>query len=640
MVKSSAWWLVRRFHSNKNDYDDWLKIVIRMRKRRWTIQILCWIYLLACVIHVDAFYLTHFLQPTTSFSVTTDAWQTLRVHQHTGRHYSATSKSQLFASSNGALVQDSSSSMVARAWVAIRSWLGWWKTIKHEHLHLGKIDIPFYLFINSKSGGKNGRHLIQSLRSMVKDEYICDLHTDDPATKLQTAYTKLCSVNDQNALIHVLCCGGDGTMRWIMDEARLLNISRSVCFSLVPMGTGNDLCNHLQKLYENDCVSSPGEFSRTDRDPITMSALLNDVGRVIQQFHIPEASSNEAAPDIRGFDRWEVNITGATSSGGSLVNGMYRLYNRTRAMVTRDRSTGPEPSLLVDVSAPIDSDHDDDELTVHDEELDAGDEVGDNNPAYQSLEHVEAASVPISRLSQGSQYLKAKKKQIAQLASDLRQSVGSKVQSIIHPKRTLFFNNYFGIGVDGDITHSYHVLRKHRPFLFFHQLINKALYGFVWLTKVLYSDNLVVSDHLKLYCDGQEVDLSGMRLKGIIFSNIQSYAGGAELWPNRHEMQHEVTSDVMMEHYDNIYTTHRAEPADHDRDRVERHDRQRQQLERIDQLQDSNSEDGLLEVVGIYGLTHLVEIKAGLAKARAIAQGRRFKVSARRGDTTLISFHS
>jgi diacylglycerol kinase (ATP) len=116
--------------------------------------------------------------------------------------------------------------------------------------------------------------------------------------------------------------------------------------------------------------------------------------------------------------------------------------------------------------------------------------------------------------------------------------------------------------------------------LFFNPIINKILYGIVWIYKVLRSDNKVISHYVDLYVDQKPINLASHHLKGLIFINIRSYAGGSELWDpsTRHSF---------------------AAPS---------------------------SQDGLLEVVGIYGLKHLAQIKAGLCKALPLAQGKDIQV--------------
>eukprot|EP01031_Cornospumella_fuschlensis_P040768 gene40768-49717_t len=157
-------------------------------------------------------------------------------------------------------------------------------------------ELPFYLFINSKSGGQSGQRLLKNLKDTVRADFFCDLHSEEPRAKLRQIFETHGRKNGTEP-IHIMCCGGDGTMRWIMDEARTLggpmpsvetspaasanqtqssvlltpNERQQVVFSLVPMGTGNDLFNHVNQVIRG--------MAREDGDaaaPLSLAQLLAD----------------------------------------------------------------------------------------------------------------------------------------------------------------------------------------------------------------------------------------------------------------------------------------------------------------------------------------------------------------------------
>lgn len=258
--------------------------------------------------------------------------------------------------------------------------------------------LPFNVFINRKSGGRAGKRLLEQLYSLVQPQHICDLLYEHPRTRLQPNTTA------------AIACGGDGTIRWIMDEARALNVSQQTSFGIIPMGTGNDLYNHLLQTYmaTNRLLASRVAYA------LSTSNLITQTWNALQCFDTKSNSAIECKP----FDRWQI-----TSS----------IIKKSR----RNRKLTP---------------------------------------------------------------------------------------------MTTSFNNYFGLGVDGDLTCAYDSLRKIRPHWFFHRLINKFWFVLLWIYKFVRGGAKDVSRHVDLFIDDVPVDISQMHLRGIILANICSYAGGTRLW--------------------------------------------------------------------------------------------------------------
>jgi diacylglycerol kinase (ATP) len=148
-------------------------------------------------------------------------------------------------------------------------------------------------------------------------------------------------------------------------------------------------------------------------------------------------------------------------------------------------------------------------------------------------------------------------------------------QSILKLKT---MNNYFGIGIDGAVSIAFDDMRHKLPGLFFHKLMNKLWYALIGIRTFLFGRNKDLSKTTKIVCDGKNVVIpSGV--KGILVVNINSYAGGTNLW---------------------------TMPKPWDQQKMN---------------------DGIVEVVAFYGLPHLGQIKAGLSKAIPIAQGKNIEIS-------------
>ena len=156
-------------------------------------------------------------------------------------------------------------------------------------------------------------------------------------------------------------------------------------------------------------------------------------------------------------------------------------------------------------------------------------------------------------------------------------------------RKVKLLNNYFGIGVDGAVSMAFDDLRRRVPFLFFHRVINKLWYGLIGLRTFIFGRNKDLSKCITLICDGVPVTIPA-GTKGIIALNINSYAGGSKLWqfPSKNN------------------------------------DRKGNDKGQMWIPQSIN--DGIIEIVGVNGVPHLGQIKAGMANAIPLAQGRKIEI--------------
>ena len=145
-------------------------------------------------------------------------------------------------------------------------------------------------------------------------------------------------------------------------------------------------------------------------------------------------------------------------------------------------------------------------------------------------------------------------------------------------------NNYFGIGVDGHISLIFDNMRKMYPHLFFSEIINKFLYMLVGIYYILRQKSSELSSCVELICDGKVVPIpKGTR--GIVFLNINSYAGGSKLWK-----------------FSGMSKTDSG------------------------RWKPTQFNDRILEVVAVSGIGHLGQIKAGISLPVPIAQGSSFEI--------------
>jgi len=196
------------------------------------------------------------------------------------------------------------------------------------------------------------------------------------------------------------------------------------------------------------------------------------------------------------------------------------------------------------------------------------------------------------RTDDASRYEDDIKKVINNANNDLRKNkILNAVKKILPKKKEILnytLNNYFGVGVDGAVTLEFHTLRGKIPSLFFARWVNKIWYAIIGIRTLLSGWSRDLSQCCQLACDGKIIHIP-LGTQGIIFLNINSYAGGAKMWA-----ENSPKSSKNGENVDNIIF---------DSSKVE-------------------INDGLLEIVAVTGVNHLGAIKAGLSSATPLGQGK------------------
>ncbi|KAK2153007.1 hypothetical protein LSH36_311g03008 [Paralvinella palmiformis] len=140
-------------------------------------------------------------------------------------------------------------------------------------------------------------------------------------------------------------------------------------------------------------------------------------------------------------------------------------------------------------------------------------------------------------------------------------------------------NNYFGIGIDADISLDFHMAREENPDKFNSRLHNKGVYFKMGLRKMVNRRSCKdLQRSIKVEVDGKPLDLPPV--EGIIITNILSWASGANPWGPEKE----------------------------------------------DQFSKPTHYDGMLEIVGVTGVVHLGQIQSGLRNGIRIAQGGHIRI--------------
>ncbi|XP_039596218.1 diacylglycerol kinase epsilon [Polypterus senegalus] len=138
--------------------------------------------------------------------------------------------------------------------------------------------------------------------------------------------------------------------------------------------------------------------------------------------------------------------------------------------------------------------------------------------------------------------------------------------------KVLSMNNYFSVGPDALMALNFHTHREKTPSLFSSRIFNKAVYFFYGTKDCLVQECKDLDKKIELELDGERVDLPN--LEGIIVLNIGYWGGGCRLWEGMGDEPYP--------------------PA--------------------------RPDDGLLEVVGVFGSFHCAQIQVKLANPVRLGQ--------------------
>ncbi|XP_056138784.1 diacylglycerol kinase theta [Lampris incognitus] len=156
-------------------------------------------------------------------------------------------------------------------------------------------------------------------------------------------------------------------------------------------------------------------------------------------------------------------------------------------------------------------------------------------------------------------------------------SENGKDSGFLEPPKIVQMNNYFGLGIDAELSLDFHQAREDEPGKFTSRFHNKGVYLKVGLQKISHTRSL--HKDLRLQVDKQDIELPN--IEGLIFLNIPSWGSGADLWGSEGDSRY-------------------GKP-------------------RID--------DGMLEVVGVTGVVHMGQVQSGMRSGIRIAQGNYIRIT-------------
>jgi len=443
---------------------------------------------------------------------------------------------------------------------------------------------PVVVFINKKSGGKLGKVLVDVFSNILPGFQVCDLSKHRPSEYL-SFYKGLTTHANSTCGLRLVCCGGDGTVAWVRQEAERLQLE-DVTMSVVPLGTGNDLYGVLLEEAE--------QFLKRNPALLEAGAKLRDISDDVAKIPLRALDSFEWSPLEESASS---SVFSSTSSFKSEIS------NEKKGSLTVDDFCVPLDTWEISIARRHRQ-----ELSNHDlEELHMQVQVQTEAEAEAETEAETGAETSVT--TEGKSISNDVERALTEFFDDDKQRklswqdrVKQSVPSIIgrhSQKKSL--NNYFGIGVDGYVSMKFAELRKEYPRLFFSSIINKLWYLLVGVQTYLSRHQTDLSNCVYLMCDGKKVDIPP-GTQGIIVLNINSYAGGVKLWQFA-DKDKEKSS-----------TTSNTPPMELSNSHLD------------DGMNDNGKwkacsmHDRVVEVVAVKNMLHLGQVRAGMGNLKPIAQ--------------------
>ena len=198
-------------------------------------------------------------------------------------------------------------------------------------------------------------------------------------------------------------------------------------------------------------------------------------------------------------------------------------------------------------------------------------------------------------------------------------------------KEVKSFMNYLGVGVDAQATLQVHNLRERKGWLFFSRFFNKAWYFFAGGEEAIKSSCANLAQQISVVADGTEIQLPPDS-QGIIFLNIDSYAGGIPMWSNGLKPQKRIKRSFSVgdsvhgngndSSFSDSFEDCCSPKSFEDFAEVGSSSKA---LTNCDSP--SSCQDGLLDVVSVRGTFHLGQIRVGLSNAQLLCQCREATVT-------------
>jgi len=373
--------------------------------------------------------------------------------------------------------------------------------------------MPLLVFVNSRSGGQTGRHLLEAMRQNLNPLQVVDLHKTGPAPALKL----FASVPN----VRILVCGGDGTVGWILQA--LDDLAQEDLENALERG-GSDISGVSGM--NGGGGNGNGQQTGFRKPPVAILPLGtgNDLARVLGWgggFGFQEVISEillqvmEAHPTL--LDRWTATLTPLP-----------------KKETPNESNPASKNGSGVNTPSGINTPGGKDDMKNGGGDKTPGSPV---TPRFGSM-GADLTTTPLATTTttnNNNNTNNTKDKNMPQNSPQVPKQIYDtdvgKSTTIMGPngQSEVVFQNYLGIGVDAQAALRFHQTRNSKPNLFFSQATNKILYGVFGAKDFLEHSMAGLHRDCLIYADGVLQDIP-QEAEGIVLLNINSFAGGVRMW--------------------------------------------------------------------------------------------------------------
>uniref|UniRef100_A0A336JX86 Diacylglycerol kinase n=1 Tax=Culicoides sonorensis TaxID=179676 RepID=A0A336JX86_CULSO len=426
---------------------------------------------------------------------------------------------------------------------------------------------PLLVFVNPKSGGRQGDRILRKFQYLLNPRQVYDLSKGGPLEGL--------NMFKDVPNFKVICCGGDGTVGWILETMDTIEMASQPAIGVIPLGTGNDLARCLRwgggyegesipKLLEKISRASTVMMDRwsievknnpqQDQPPHPKVTLSENVQKVIE---LSQRTTLLCSVEKSMIQTIEETRTNKKTTEISIENSKRVLLNDNNlstscvvteksSEITRQKTNNDDENLLDLVEQKTETFNDKEEIIPKNINNNNNDNfniesdnklINNNNDDVDLVENCNSNSTEAKSLAK--LMMNSSSSGNLLLSTNTYQSGGcNKISDQIQPKTISDFtvpyniiNNYFSVGVDAAICVKFHLEREKNPHKFNSRMKNKLWY-FEYATSETFAASCKnLHEYLEIECDGVSLDMAnGPQLQGIALLNIPYTHGGSNLW--------------------------------------------------------------------------------------------------------------